>query len=904
MKGRKIGWCLVMWLFLLLTTLATAVAQPEADTWQPPVNLSQSGVAANPSLLVVAGGDLVALWQDPFLGYTYARRSGGFWSEPVAITVPFSEPPGARPQSENFGGFYLPTFVVGANGRLHAFWRSARGGLFYSQASLATLSDAGAWSTPQQIAESAVALDVTLADNGRFHLGYVRTAHSPEFPTGVYYRFSDDNGTTWSTPILVYRSNYLRPLTPRQSHVQISAAGDAVSLVWDDPLISRVYFARAAGDPPTWTEPQIIDERRQTDDPAAAGPDNITLLAEGDTLHLLWRAQRQANACLLYHQISADAGVTWQAPLPLREQPTCADDYRWLPRLATLPSNAPRLLMVQSGANLYLQAWDGASWSEPQPQPTLTQITDPVTYRPALLGCQQAVQTANQLFVLACTSGTLTDIWWFERELRDVPDWYALDEPSPWQEAVALATTRERVSDPVLLVDSADKFYLFWLQTAQTTDLVGTQNALSTIYYASWTENGWSRVVPLIRLPDLVDQFAAVMAADDRISVIWRNPVSRSFFVTQVDAASAWLPADWSTPQTLSWGAQVSSLFLLPGQTGDLDAVYAVPLNEGRGIYLIRQNREGGDWREPVLILDAAVAGWDMVDNPVMARTEDGALHLVATAYMLQPSAVPIGLYYARSQDDGQTWSAPEPLVTGRVLTSQLASTGQSNLLVAWQEERGASPELLFRHSTNGGSSWEAPGRLLASDMAYGASAIIVDVAGQAHWLQTVQARDGRLFVREWVWRSGSWQVTESLALAATADGLPPSSLAAAMSRNGRLVVLSAYDEAAAESGEISTRVFLAERPYELPSDLLPPPVVATPTSESPALPTAVASATTDKFDPLQVPTLAPELIDPTLPPPTGDARVFSILAGVAPAALIVVTISALGFWVSRMRKQ
>ncbi len=894
-----------MWLLLLLSTLATAVAQPEAEAWQPPINLSQSGVATNPSLLVVAGGDLVAFWQDPFLGYMYARRSGRFWSEPVALTVPFSEPPGARPQSENFGGFYLPTFVIGANGRLHAFWRGARGGLFYSQASLATLNDAGAWSTPQQIAESAVALDVTLADNGRFHLAYVRTAHSPEFPTGVYHRFSDDNGTTWSSPTLVYRSNYLRPLTPRQSHLQIAATTAGVALVWDDPLISRVYFARATGDPLTWTDPQIIDERRQTDDAAAAGPDNITLLAENDTLHLIWRAQRQANTCLLYHQISVDAGISWQEPLVLREQPTCADEYQWVPQLISLPPGTPRLLMVQAGATLYLHAWDGARWSEPQPQPVLTQMTDPITYRQSLLSCQQAVQALNQLFALGCTTGTLTDVWWFERELQDVSDWFVLPKSSPWQEAVSLASTQDNVSNPVLLVDSADRFYLFWLQTVQTANLVGTQNALSTIYYASWTENGWSRVVPLIRLPDLVDQFTAVMAADDRISVIWRNPVSRSFFVTQVDAASAWLPADWSKPQIISSGAQISSPFFLPGQAGDLNAVYAVPLNEGRGIYLIRQSREGGDWREPMFILDAAAAGWDMVDNPVMVRTEDGALHLVVTAYMLQPGAVPIGLYYARSQDDGQTWSTPEPLVTGRVLTSHFASTGHNTLLVAWQEERSASSEFLFRYSPDGGNSWIAPGRLVAADVVYGASAMIVDLAGQAHWLQVAQARDGRLFVRERVWQSGSWQQAESLALAATADGLTSSSLAAAMSRNGRLVVLSAYDQAAAEAGDVSsTRVVLAERPYELPSDLLPPPVIATPTSEPPALPTAVASPTPDDFDPLQVPTLAPDLVDPPLRPPTGDARVFSILVGVAPAALIVVTISALGLWVSRARKR
>jgi hypothetical protein len=71
---------------------------------------------------------------------------------------------------------------------------------------------------------------------------------------------------------------------------------------------------------------------------------------------------------------------------------------------------------------------------------------------------------------------------------------------------------------------------------------------------------------------------------------------------------------------------------------------YAVPLNEGRGIYLTWSSDRGDSWSSPVRVFDAETAGWETVDQPRLAFDEDGALHTVFTRYSLPGGRGPLGL--------------------------------------------------------------------------------------------------------------------------------------------------------------------------------------------------------------------------------------------------------------------
>lgn len=877
-------------------------AQSADTSWQEPLNLSQSGVAVDPLLIVSTTRDFHVLWRDPFLGYVYTLLEDNSWRAPVPVSVPFTEPAFASPQAENFNGFYRPTLVTDENGLLHAFWRNNRGALLYSQIALNTLASGNSWSAVQQIAESAVAWSAAIDKDGGLHLGYVRTARSEGFPTGIYYRFSENGGSSWQTAEVVYSSDYLRPLTADQAHVQIAVTDGSIGLVWDNPLINQVLFSRAdLGDETSWSSPVVVDGRKEADDPNSSGPNRIIINGEAGNFHLMWHAQRQPTKCILYHQFSNDAGRTWAQPEVVFEGPTCAADYQWVSG-----AMQPQILLFRIGQSSFLLAWDGTSWSQAQLQTVLTEINDPLTFRQFPLGClQAALSPSNQLVVLSCTSGHLADIWWFVSELVDPASWFD-EEAKTWESPIAIAETTDRVEGAAFVIDSTNRFHLFWLQTAPDSRINDPQTPRSIIYYTYWTGDNWSRAVPLIQLPEKVDQFSAELAPDGRLSAIWRNPVTKSFFVSQVDVDKAWLPADWSTPQMFSSNGMISSPHLTAVQIGTENIIYAVPINDGRGIYLINRTDTGSIWSQPIGVLDAVSIGWDMVDNPKMVRTTNGELHVVLTRFAFLPDAVPVGLYYVSSKDGGESWSEPVAIAEGQIAYSHIVSLAENSILVTWQEVSASHTVLRYRYSYDSGLTWEAPASLTSTDVLYGASTLFPNAANQVHWLQAVIGRDERMYLREWLSRGEGWDLAGSLLLDQSINNTKISTtLAASITNNGRLVAFYAISETTPEQADPVTRLFLAEREHSLPPEiLLPSPAAVQEVETIPTIefvPTPVASATIET-EALPTPDL--NFSDEPVVLPSANTTIYNILTGIVPAALIIFLISGLSVWVTRMGRR
>src|SRR6187401_2482252 len=76
---------------LIFGIVPTGRAQ-SVQEWSEPVNLSNSGSASSPSLVVDSDGHLYAIWVDEFDGYEYADSADGgvTWTAPLAVKFPFS----------------------------------------------------------------------------------------------------------------------------------------------------------------------------------------------------------------------------------------------------------------------------------------------------------------------------------------------------------------------------------------------------------------------------------------------------------------------------------------------------------------------------------------------------------------------------------------------------------------------------------------------------------------------------------------------------------------------------------------------------------------------------------------------------------------------------------------------
>jgi hypothetical protein len=98
--------------------------------------------------------------------------------------------------------------------------------------------------------------------------------------------------------------------------------------------------------------------------------------------------------------------------------------------------------------------------------------------------------------------------------------------------------------------------------------------------------------------------------------------------------------------------------------------------------------------------------------GPSLALGPDGEYHFV----WFTNGQGRTGAFYARSRDEGRTWSAPMPL-SSREETAQrpAVAVAAHDVWLAWKEQTGATAKAFVRSSADGGRSWSSAREVAAS---------------------------------------------------------------------------------------------------------------------------------------------------------------------------------------------
>jgi hypothetical protein len=799
-------------LFLLLGTLLrpslTAVAQPSDPLWNNPVNLSQSGAADRPSIVVDASGQVHIIWQDSFAGYIYRNGDGHSFNEPRPVEFPFGRLE-VLPNGNTIRPLYSPILRAGPAGAIHAVWTDNDDALFYSRVASSEFPNLSAWLPAQQLAESAAAHELAVDDGGELHLIYARPLSSELFPAGIYYRRSTDGGDGWSDPNLLFQSPYFRGLNSQQARVGLAVAesGQLVA-AWDNRPQERVLAIHSGDGGQSWESPIEIDRRVDVDGEEAAGPRDVLVTAQGGTIHLFWQAGHEAVACGQYHQWSIDGGLTW---LP-RQRILAA--FEGCPAdLKVVRSGERLLLFAQMASGVYSTVWHDGQWSEPQRQGVLATFVNPDTYRPVNFGCRQAAQVTGQLIFVGCDESQTSDEVWLVTGSAEAVGQAGLADDLVWAslQMIAQRGDSERLADPTLVSDGDGFLHAFWSQ--------GIDQGGSAINYARWDGAGWSPPVDVLTSPNgqYSERPAAALAGSDRLLTAWDSGPDGELYFSQTAVSTAGTPAEWFAPQAISApGVIAVAPDILIGQDRTIYVIYAVRLNEDRGIFIVRSEDEGESWSDPFPVFDAVQAGWESVDQPRLAMTGDGVLHAVWLERSLPPENAPLGMFYAASTDRGENWSAADPVpfderpaAWGDVLGANLETV---HLL--WREDVDLESSLWSQISPDGGLSWETPRRVSDVGNLAGPSSVTINAAGEPQLVQLVSDEvNSRL--QQWSWTSGGWMAGVSLVLQ---PGQPQgvSGVAAAVSSNGGLAVLFAGQVLNLETGRLIPGLLASARQVDL----------------------------------------------------------------------------------------
>ncbi len=854
MKILRYGLVLSFILILTLVWVDSVVLAQSDDVWSPPVNLSQSGSASEPIMIVDSEGIYHILWFDEFAEFVYVSGDGADWSEPAAVTLPFEES--------------IPFLIADSNGYIHAFWRDEDDVLRYSRVRASSFPTTSLWSAPLQLGESALDIAVAMDGNGDIHISYVRPLASEQFPPGVYYRRLKNGSTNWTSPTLLYLSPYFRSLELADSNVSLatSMVDEEVNVyvVWDNRPRERVYLSRSTDGGETWSPPEEVD--RPEEGAVNPGPANILIDAADDRVLLLWQANRSESSCEQYYQFSNDAGDTWSPKLRMFEGfVICPDEIQ------ALQSDGGSIFLL-NGVQVYLQAWDGKMWSDPQLQQTLTTFIDPETQRLVDYGCQFGELSGDStLFMIGCDNGEGQDIWLTKRQLLDIESWYP--QEAVWSPVVRVTNSETQLSSPVLIADEEDRMHAFWSR-ADTSNPDGPGTA---IYYARWEDGQWSQPEMILTSPDgIADQPAAGIDDQDRLFVVWSGGLDGEIYFSQAEASQAVIPSTWSAPVQLPALQKAgSSPNIIIDSEGVVNVVYAIPLNENRGIYLVRSEDRGQTWSDPILIFDAEEADWAMVGNPKLAMTGNGDLHILWTRYSLPSGPGPLSLMYASSRDSGLTWSTPQIVEEKSVIWSQIAGTDEETLQRVWQEASSTGATLWHEQSLDGGESWFRTVPVSVFGDTVGTPSLSWDSRGRLHLLLVIRSGENSFVIQHWLYDGEGWSAGRNLDVDFSTN-TDINSVVGNVSNGSNLGVLLS-DLIRGETGNSQQRELLfSNRQLEDPSPAVTPNPQATPTLQI-TITKAPTIQTTDTPSPKLATPTKTQLTLPDEPGPSSNSSLIAI---------------------------
>lgn len=821
------------------------------NEWTEPVNLSRSGSASEPIVVTAPDGQVQIFWWDRFDGMLTATWDKWRWYRPLNSRIYLD-----REKGVSLGA--MPHIVSDGRGWAHAFWQKAgkegATSLFHSRLEIGDAS----WSEPTELAESVFAYDLATDPAGTLHLAFVRTLHRYDYPAGVYHISSQDNGKTWSKPTVLYESVYFRLLEAQDAYVQLAANG-YVCVTWRDPRLEKAFYRRSR-DGVSWDEIQEIEgiEGRRTRVELVAAPQ--------DRMLMLWQDTRMA-ACALYQRDSLDQGKHWGPDRRVLE--SLRDCQATRTYLRTVEGQ-PLLVAGLGSGRLTAAAWNGERWSEAKPVGFRFPNSD-LGRQISLEGLRVAVAADGALVVAGL--GDDGDIWAIRSNIGALE--LAFAPPSLWEGPIQLSQGEGVPGLPAVATDAEGRTHVLW---SVSTDGSGPGTAL---YYARWENvattgmSGQSRSAQVFSASEGKAEQPSLVAFGTFLHAVWSGGQTGEIFYSRANVREAYGAGGWSTPQTLpapvalgSWPRIVADPY------GMLHVVYAVPLNEGRGIYYTRSIDGGEGWSEAGLVFDAAAEDWVMVDHPTLAVDEEGTVHVAWVRASLPGSFPPQGIYYARSTDGGQTWSKAVLIAEGAYDWPQIVATLAGQVHLLWNDASG-NRGWWQQWSTDSGEHWTRSTRVRGFRDAPGPIGAAADGSGGLHLVGLSHDDVGEPALAYTTWNGREWSAQEMFRLGPGSRIKPGVGMALHL-ETGRLHVALR-----ATTGDSTLEVWRASRAV--------PAVEVTPAPTLTPPPTATTNPT-----PTPTPTLRPDLTyAPTLPGTNPVEVPIPIAIGGGTVAVVVVAVLA-----------
>ncbi|MBN1659126.1 MAG: exo-alpha-sialidase [Anaerolineae bacterium] len=409
-------------------------------------------------------------------------------------------------------------------------------------------------------------------------------------------------------------------------------------------------------------------------------------------------------------------------------------------------------------------------------------------------------------------------------------------------------------------------------------------NTGNSILYRRWDGISWSAPLDILFVPGESRAEWPVVAidAENRLHLVWQ-----SFTAVYYASAPSW-QADsahhWTEPLALTanadftpWGADITA-----DAQGVLHVVYAAAGDE-EGLNYIRSTDGGESWGLPLRLYGPLAPSEEPPSMVQIVADAAGRLHVVWQTNQVTGGGY--GVYYARSTDGGDAWSAPVQLATREpedfsTSTPYLMANGESELHLIYVDGSYTGSKGRFHCiSRDGGATWGVPKHIITELVGMNSRVMpVVDGAGQMHLIANMRTEStqvvGIYYAR---WQEAGWSPVVAVEVS-----VPQIHYTAATVRLGNELHITYTGLEGAEVWHIRGIV----------SGLDPQPALAPP---APLLPTQPVQAAETAFSPA---TPEPEPVASTspaemLPSQATPAGIHPLLPAVVAALAVVVGVIA-----------